>query len=201
MALPNLHILGIQGSGKGTQVAALVETYQFLPISTGELFRQRATVGDEYGDYIREHIDNGELLTAEDLKNILTDKLSRENITHGILGDGVLRTIEQWELLTPLWNTYGLGEPVLIHLALSDKEARERIRLRHGYEHRTDDLPHAIERRIELYYEKTIPVVDLFTSHGRAITINASQPVADVTRDISQAIHTFFPQFIPNELN
>lgn len=195
MLLPNLHILGIQGSGKGTQVAALVKRYQFTPISTGELFRQRATQGDEYGEYIRTHLDAGELLTAQDLKQILEAKLKASAITTGILGDGVLRTVEQWELLAPMWSQYGLGEPVLIYLQLDDEVARDRIRKRQGLEGRSDDLPAAIERRIQLFHEKTMPVIDLFSSHNRAAHVSALGEVDEVTERIAQAIHTFFPEF------
>ena len=64
MLLPNLHILGIQGSGKGTQVAELVKQYGFTPISTGELFRQRAKVEDAYGQYVKRHLEEGFSVSA-----------------------------------------------------------------------------------------------------------------------------------------
>jgi adenylate kinase len=193
--LPNLHILGVQGSGKGTQVSALVKKFDFTAVSTGELFRQRATVGDAYGEYIRTHLDAGELLTAQDLVAILTTYLDDTQVGTGILGDGVLRTVEQWEMLKPLWPTYNLGEPVLLYLELDDATARERIVRRYGLEGRSDDLPAAVERRIQLFHEKTMQVVDLFTSHGRAAHINALGEVDEVTGRITEAIHQFYPEF------
>lgn len=195
MLLPNLHILGIQGSGKGTQVAELVKQYGFTPISTGELFRQRAKVEDAYGQYVKRHLEEGELLTAEDLTQILENYLQTTPIATGILGDGVLRTVEQWGKLATLWPQYKLGEPMLIFLNLSEEVARERIAKRHGLEGRTDDLPKATERRLQLFHEKTMPVVELFQSHGRCVTIDASQEVATVTSEITKAIHSFFPEF------
>jgi adenylate kinase len=107
----------------------------------------------------------------------------------------VLRTVEQWEILKDLWPKYGLGQPMLIFLNLPDQLARERIKKRHGIEERSDDLPKAIERRIELFHQKTMPVVELFTSHGRCATIDAQGEVGEVTDRITQAVHTFFPEF------
>ncbi|CAN5198641.1 adenylate kinase [soil metagenome] len=195
MLLPNLHILGIQGSGKGTQVTQLVQHFQLTPIATGELFRARAQVPDEYGAYVAKHLEAGELLTAEDLRLILETKLKTLEPGKGILGDGVLRTVEQWEMLKDLWPQYGLGEPMLIFLNLPDQIARERIKRRHGIEDRSDDLPHAIERRIELFHQKTMAVVELFTTHGRCATIDAQGEVGEITSRITKAVHTFFPEF------
>ena len=57
--MKNLILLAVQGAGKGTLAKALKEKYGYEHISTGDLLRERALVGDELGMKIKNLIDNG----------------------------------------------------------------------------------------------------------------------------------------------
>lgn len=191
--LPNIHILGIQGSGKGTQSTLLVEKFPLTYVASGILFRDRVKVGDEFAKDIEAQLATGELLSTEDLLTVVGDYLDNQPKLTGLLGDGVIRTLEQYDALQPIWAKHNLTQPILIYLELSDEIARQRIASRHNLgDVRSDDLPQAIKRRIELFHEKTEPVIEQFKADNSCYTIDASQPVEQVQAAIVTAISHVF---------
>ena len=77
---PNIHILGIQGSGKGTQAARLVSRYSLSYIASGNLFRERAQIDDELGREITSELARGMLLPD----NLLTSSVDTFLNTHTV---------------------------------------------------------------------------------------------------------------------
>ena len=58
----NLILFGPPGSGKGTQAAKLVEKYELLHISTGDLFRYEIGNKTPLGIKAKNYISKGELV-------------------------------------------------------------------------------------------------------------------------------------------
>lgn len=208
--LPNIHILGIQGSGKGTQSALLVEKYGFSYISSGNLFRLRANQEDKFGRDLKKQLSLGKLLPDSFLLRTVQESLQYFKITAGILGDGVIRTHNQNLLLNKVWPKYNLDEPYLIHLILSEEIALERINQRkleqHQQEkrryhltysgkllHRNDDNPIAINERFKLYHQMTEPVIKDFSQKDRLIHIEANRSIESINKDICQHLESIFP--------
>ena len=211
MLLPNIHILGIQGSGKGTQSELLVERYDLSYISSGDLFRQRSASDDEFGLTIRHELTTGRLLKDEFLFHTVEEYLENQPTQIGLLGDGVIRTVNQFEGLEEIWNSHGLDEPMLIHLMLSEEVALQRIahrqqeqadpnRQQHYFQYggkllkRTDDNPAAISERFRLFHEMTEPVIWAFEHNGRCANISAERSVDEIQTDIRNAIEQYYPQ-------
>ena len=210
MLLPNIHILGIQGSGKGTQSALLVERYGLNYISSGDLFRARAQVEDSFGKELRQEMAAGRLLHNETLFQTVEDYLVSEQPQNGLLADGVIRTVEQYEGLEPTWPKHELDEPLLIHFILSEDTAMERIAQRqkeqndpNRHEHylkyggkllkRNDDNPAAILERFRLFHAMTEPVIWVFDHENRCVHIEANRPVEAIQADIHLAIEQYYP--------
>ena len=207
MLQPNIHILGIQGSGKGTQSALLVEKYHFLYLASGNLFRARAAKGDDLGLKIGSEMQAGRLLPDAYLYHTIIDVLDEKPHQQGILGDGVIRTITQYAGLEPVWGLAGLDAPILVHLVLDEQAALDRIKNRQReleaatpnpiyagkLAHRTDDNPRAIEERFALYHEMTVPVISLFKEKNRCIEVDAADSVESIQSNIQEALEKECP--------
>ncbi len=215
MVLPNIHILGIQGSGKGTQSALLEHRFGFTYISSGDLFRRRALQEDEMGVQIAGLMQKGRLLPDELLVEAVDSALREEILSNGVLGDGVLRTGAQKELLAAIWQKYQLDEPLLVHLRLTEETALKRIEqrkleasetelsaekkahlLKYGGKvlKRVDDNPQAIAERFALFHHLTEPLITVFESEGRCIHVDGEQPIERVFHDICLGIEDVYPQ-------
>jgi len=209
--LPNIHIIGIQGSGKGTQSARLVEKYHFNYLASGNLFRERAQKKDAFGQEIAHEMHAGHLIPNSYLYQVIREYLVEHRVKKGLLGDGVIRTIEQFYSLEPVWKQHKLDEPLLIHLLLSEEEAVRRIEHRKKEQeesekrnyhlmysgkllHRTDDNPLAIKERFALFHKMTEPVIKTLEAEGRCITIDAGPSPDEVFASICAALEEHFPK-------
>jgi adenylate kinase len=95
----HLILMGVQGSGKGTQAAILRDTYGLIHVSTGDLFRALFKREDEFAIKIREILNSGKLVSDEDTNNVLLDHLNRTDQKNGVIFDGYPRNIAQAEWL------------------------------------------------------------------------------------------------------
>jgi adenylate kinase len=213
--LPNIHILGIQGSGKGTQSALLVEKFALSYASSGNLFRERAAEGDEFGKEIASKMQAGKLLPNEYLYQTIENYLSSNPIINGFLGDGVIRSISQYDHLLPIWGRYNLEAPALVHLELTEEVALARIAQRQRdledmskqeyhkvyggkLAHRTDDNPSAIQERFALFHSMTKPVIARFEEEGRCVHISADQPIEKIHQEICNYLEKEYPSLTDN---
>lgn len=210
--IPNLHILGIQGSGKGTQSALLVKKYNFSYISSGNLFRLRSQVNDTLGHTIAEQLKQGHLMSDHLLFDVVEQYLNKEQIACGFLGDGVIRTASQYKGLQSIWQNHNLDTPLLIHLELTEEIALERIAHRTEdladlskldyhktysgkLAHRTDDNPSAIQERFSLFHTMTTPVIERFKETNRCIDISANQSIEAIHQEICHNMARYYPEF------
>ncbi len=123
---PNIHLLGIQGSGKGTQASLLVEDCNISYASSGNIFRERTKIKDELGLNIAKEMNSGKLLSTELLISTVRNYCASHIISNGLLGDGIIRTIDQYKQLQNIWEEYKLDQPLLIYFNLKEEEALNR---------------------------------------------------------------------------
>ncbi|HEX2621686.1 MAG TPA: nucleoside monophosphate kinase [Phototrophicaceae bacterium] len=95
----NLIIMGVQGSGKGTQAASLREAYGLIHVSTGDLFRALKTREDEFAKKIQVIMAAGNLVSDQDTNEVLKQHLDKTPHPGGIIFDGYPRNVEQSEWL------------------------------------------------------------------------------------------------------
>ena len=91
----NIIIMGLPGSGKGTQSDLIVEKYEVTHLSTGNLFRAEMASGSNLGSELSEYINNGNLVPDELTIRLLKEEISKEKYKNGFLLDGFPRTLPQ----------------------------------------------------------------------------------------------------------
>lgn len=207
---PNVHLLGIQGSGKGTQSALLAEHFDVTYLASGNLFRERAAVGDAFGNHLNTLMSKGHLLSDSLLIATVDHFLRSLPLQSLLIGDGIIRTLSQAQHLVPIWTCYGIDQPYLIYLELDEETAVQRIKQRveeatdpsrRSYHERfsgklvkrLDDNSQALEERFRLFYKNTEPIVKYFTNMNRCFKVDARLPVDEVSTMIVEHLNSLYP--------
>lgn len=167
----NLILFGPPGSGKGTQAARLVEKYNLLHISTGDLFRYNLKNNTPLGEEARSYIDKGALVPDSVTINMLVEKVKENPDVEGYIFDGFPRNIPQSEALNELLKDKG-GVSKLLMLDVPDEELVTRILHRGETSGRADDQdPNIIQNRLVVYKKETYPVFDYYVDSGQSVKI------------------------------
>src|SRR5262249_36913991 len=178
-------ILGLQGSGKGTQAKRIAAAYDVPHVATGDMFRAAIAEGAELGLRVAPILAEGGLVPDD-----LTIELIRERLAEEarLVLDGFPRTIAQAEALDTMLDEIEKPLDVVILLQVSDETATERLHGRAIQEGRADDSPEAIRNRLRLYHELTELVVDRYRQAGIEVVVDGEQPVDDVFAAIHDAL-------------
>ena len=185
----NLIILGPQGSGKGTQAKLLAEKYGLSHISSGELLREEAESGSEKGKLISKILNSGELMPFETVLEVLEPRLRAQ--TSGFILDGTPREMSQAEYLDSFLAELKINIDRVIVLDIPREESISRLAKRASLEGRSDDTPEAINERLELYQNKTLPVIDYYRKQGKILVIDGTPDIDTIHRDIVAKLEKF----------
>ena len=71
----NLVLFGPPGSGKGTQSARLIDQYQFIHVSTGDILRAEVSQETPLGVEAKKYMDQGMLVPDEVVIGMISSKL------------------------------------------------------------------------------------------------------------------------------
>ncbi len=165
----NLILFGPPGSGKGTQAAKLVDEFDLLHISTGDLFRYEMGNDTPLGLQAKSYIEKGELVPDEVTIGMLRNKVEANPNVKGYIFDGFPRTIAQAEALDKLLAELKTSISGLILLDVPDGEIISRILERGKTSGRADDNDEAtIRKRIDVYRAETSPVFDFYDKYDKA---------------------------------
>ncbi len=185
----NLVLFGPPGSGKGTQANKLVEKYNLVHISTGDLFRYEMGNNTPLGQQAKSFISKGELVPDEVTIGMLRNKVEAHPEANGFIFDGFPRTIKQAMALDDLLEEKNTAVSALIALQVDDEEIVERIKLRGATSGRPDDSDETVIRnRIEVYKNETTPVFDHYAKYGKSNSVNGIGSIADIFGRLSEVI-------------
>jgi adenylate kinase len=177
----NLILFGPPGSGKGTQAEKLVEKYNLLHISTGDLFRYEMGNDTELGLKAKEYISKGELVPDSVTIGMLKNKVDANPDVPGYIFDGFPRNINQSEALDEILKEKGESVSILLSLDVDDEEIVKRILNRGKTSGRTDDNDESIIRnRIEVYKSETTPVFDFYAKSNKSKMINGIGSIEEI---------------------
>ncbi len=188
--MTNLILFGPPGSGKGTQAAKLVEKYDLLHISTGDLFRYEIGNNTPLGKEAKSYIDKGELVPDEVTVGMLRNKVEANPEVAGYIFDGFPRTIAQSKALDKLLEEKGEAVSKLIMLEVPDDEIVKRLLERGKTSGRADDLnEEVIRNRIEVYKSETSPVFDYYAQASKAVKVNGVGAVDEIFGRLCEQIN------------
>lgn len=191
-----LVILGGPGAGKGTQARLLCRHLEISEISTSDMLRTAIASQSELGRQAQVYVEKGELVPDPILIEFMRQRLLRDDAAKGKgwLLEGYPRTAFQAEELDFLLDDLGQQLDWAIYLEVSKSvmmsRCLERVRSERGLpftsEVRPDDNPDIVQRRIDLFYERTIPILEYYGYRNRLLTINGDQAIEQVQQEILQ---------------
>ncbi|NGX38840.1 MAG: adenylate kinase [Chlamydiae bacterium] len=206
-------LLGPPGVGKGSQALLIKEKMEISHISTGELLRDNIKRGTPLGKRFKSYIDAGQLAPDELIFDLLFNRIDKEDCRKGFILDGFPRTILQAEELQKhLTEEHAL---IALSLELPDSEIIQRLTKRLTCKQcqapyhllysppksggicdlcsgelmqRSDDVEEIVKKRIQVYHEKTAPLIGFYKSAGLLLSIDANRPKGAVLAEILQAV-------------
>jgi adenylate kinase len=185
----NLILFGPPGSGKGTQAAKLIEKYNLLHISTGDLFRAEIGNGTALGLEAKSYMDKGALVPDSVTVNMLKSKMEQHPEIQGVIFDGFPRTIPQAQALDEMLTSKGTSVTILLSLVVDDEEIIERIIKRGITSGRSDDTdPVIIQNRINTYKSQTTPVAEYYAQFGKTKVVKGVGSIDEIFENLCSEI-------------
>jgi adenylate kinase len=202
-----LIFLGAPGVGKGTQAKKLSREYGIPQISTGDIFRDVIKRETELGKKAKKYVKSGKLVPDELVLEIVEQRFQEDDCKDGFILDGFPRTEPQAEALDEFFHEHGLELHAVIKFKLPKEKIIERLVNRRGCSkcgkiynllthppkienvcdkcggelyQRDDDAKEVIEKRIEVYEEKTYSLINYYAEEGLLEVIDASGSPDDV---------------------
>lgn len=213
MITKNVILMGMPGVGKGTVATILKDKGLLSHLSTGNIFRSEIKNKTELGMKVQEIVSTGgyvpDEITNAIVKNAL-DKMNEEGVK--FILDGYPRTIEQAKYLS---DTYGEDNFIVVELRVSRETVIERLSGRRmcsscgasfhvmfkapqvegkcdecgsNLIQRKDDIPEAINHRLDIYNEQTQPLLDYYSSNGSLQVIEAYEAPEQVAEKVLNVI-------------
>ena len=178
-----LLFLGPPGAGKGTQAARICDSNGMKHLSTGDLLRSEVAAGSELGKEAEAVMNRGELVSDELVLAIVESQMKALS-GEGWLLDGFPRTVPQAEALEPLLSELKQPIEAVVLLELDDAVLITRM-LSRG---RADDNEDVIRNRLEVYRDKTAPLINYYQNKGLLISVPAEGSVEEITERISKVL-------------
>jgi adenylate kinase len=214
MSLPEVGgivLLGMPGSGKGTQAVEIQKEHAIPEISTGDILRDHVHRGTDLGRLAEPIMKSGGLVPDALLDSMVAERLDQPDCAHGFILDGYPRTEKQARFLDALMASWGRRPPRIIMLHVAQERLVERLTQRRmcpqcgtiynallrppkvedrcdldGTEliHRPDDWEDAVRHRIEVFQQETASVIAHYNAIGALTVIEADRNPAAIAADI-----------------
>ncbi len=205
---PYIVLLGPPGVGKGTQANILSEKTGLAHISSGDLFRENIKNETDLGKLAKSFIDKGELVPDDVTIAMIKERLTRPDCKAGAILDGFPRTPVQAGALQKMLADFKGDVDVVPFITAAPEVLIERLSGRwtcraqgHIYHQkfnppavagtcdvdgselyqRDDDKVETVARRINVYIEQTMPLVEYYRSQKKLVEIDGTQPIEFVT--------------------
>ena len=123
----NLLIIGAPGAGKGTMSNFLIDQYNLVHISTGDMLREAMRNQTPLGLKVKECMDSGMLVSDEIIHDIIVERLNKDDIQNGFLFDGYPRTVAQAIDLENILKQLNMKIDGVLNLQLDDSIIIKRI--------------------------------------------------------------------------
>ncbi len=185
----NLVLFGPPGAGKGTQSVKIVERFQLIHLSTGDLLRSEIAAGTALGIEAKQLMDKGNLVPDDVVIGMIRSKLTSNPQAKGFIFDGFPRTIAQAEALDNLLKELHTSINCMLALEVNDEELIKRLLNRGKDSGRSDDQDESIiANRIKEYNNKTAPLASYYSAQGKYTGVNGIGSLETIFNDLCSSI-------------
>jgi adenylate kinase len=169
----NIVLFGPPGAGKGTQAVKLVEKYNLVHLSTGDILRAEMKKNSPLGQKVKNLIEKGDLVPDETVIELISENLNSNRTAAGFIFDGFPRTVEQAKSLDEMLRNKNLNITLMVTLEVEEEELISRILLRGQSSGRVDDSDRSIiKNRIRVYNTQTAPVAEYYRQQGKHVSVD-----------------------------
>ena len=196
-----LILLGAPGAGKGTVAKELTKLDGSVQISTGDILRGAVQAGTELGKQAEAFMKAGDLVPDDLIMGIMEQRLQEPDCANGFLLDGFPRTIPQAEALGVLLKKIDVDLDFAVEIDVPREVILDRLTTRRTCEgcgaiynvksmppkvegvcdkcggkvvQRDDETEEAISNRLDVYQEKTAPLVGYYKNEEMLLTVSAT---------------------------
>jgi len=176
-----LLLIGAPGAGKGTQAGLLADRFNLTHISSGDLLRQHVRERTSIGQTIRAYVDAGDLVPDAVVMDMLRKPVIAAAESGGYVLDGFPRTVDQAKSAFEVAHALGVEVQAAVHLDVPDEELIRRLLAR---SRGSDDSAEVIAHRLQVYRERTIPLLEYYAGREWMFTVDGAQSPRQVHEDI-----------------
>lgn len=187
----NFVLFGPPGAGKGTQSQKLIDKYQLIHISTGDLFRAHIKDQTSLGQKVSQLIADGQLVPDEITIAMLEEEVDKNPDAKGIIFDGFPRTVPQAQALDEFLERKGTSISGVIALDVNQEELTARIAQRQLETGRVDDQADKLQKRIEEYFNKTVHVLPYYEAQNKLVKVNGIGKIDDIFAELTAVVDQF----------
>ena len=180
----NLVLFGPPGSGKGTQSTSIINQYNLVHISTGDILRVEVANATPLGLEAKKFMDAGALVPDEVVIGMIGSKLDENKEVNGFIFDGFPRTIAQAEALDKLLEFKKTPINLVLSLAVPEEELIARLVNRGKESGRSDDNEETARKRYHEYLDKTAPVADFYANQEKLVLVQGVGSVDEIFHKI-----------------
>ncbi|MGA7911518.1 MAG: adenylate kinase [Candidatus Dormiibacterota bacterium] len=205
----NLLLYGAPGSGKGTQANMLRTHFGITHVATGDMLRAEIQAGTPLGRLAQPILAAGQYVSDEIMIAMIRNRLRQPDCERGFIMDGFPRTVPQAQALDSLMESLARPLDRVIYLKVETDELLRRLSGRlvcplcqrtyppttdrceahgGGLVQREDDKVEAVKPRIEIYLQKTVPVLDHYRGEGLVSEIDGRGTIEEISHQVLLAI-------------
>ena len=191
----NFILLGPPGAGKGTQAKMMVTEFEIPQISTGDILRGEVAEGSDLGKKAKAFMDAGDLVPDNLILEMVKVRLAKDDCEKGFILDGFPRTIPQADGLAALLGDLNKNLDAVLSIEVEDEELVKRLTARWiskstgkiynmifdpppqdlidsgDVYQRDDDKEATVRNRLDIYKQKTQPLIDYYQNSGMLMEI------------------------------
>ena len=186
----NLILFGPPGAGKGTQADFLINKYNIVQISTGDMLREEVKLGTKLGNAAKSIMDKGNLVSDDIIISMIEKRIIKPDCKNGFILDGFPRTLQQAIDLDNILDKLNIHIDKVIEINVEENVLLKRITKRalESKITRGDDNSEILKNRIVVYKKDTLPVLKYYKDLNKLYSIDGMQSVDRVSRDIQKIL-------------